>query len=171
MRCRKARGLLELIADEPAAAAKHSLLSHLQACPACRDYQRRLQALDEAIQADVAPYSGYGPSSQSEERLHRALQAESGKRSRAPVTWVYHALAATPRLRALGHALNTAAALAAAACLALTLLSAPRHRPTECQFGHIASLSVKRLPDGRVVASLTDRGTAGRGCLRQEYRP
>ena len=172
MRCRKARNLLELAADEPAVARRNqSLLSHLQECPACRAYRQRLQALGEATRASAEALSEYTPSSQFQEGLHCALQAESQKRSHTPAERLSQAISITTRLPALARALNAAAALAAAIWFALTLLSAPQPRPAECHFGHIASLSVKRFSDGRIVAALTDRDAPSRACLRQEYGP
>ena len=172
MRCRKARNLLELTVEEPLDARRDRfLLNHLNACPACRAYQQRLRLLSEAIPADAEMVSQCNPSPHFQDRLHSALLGEARSRRLTPAERLSRVLSGTMRVPALGRAVNAAVLCAAAVWLALALLSTPQPRPVECQFGHIASLSVKRLPDGRVVADLSDRNTPARACLRQERRP
>ena len=172
MRCRTARQLIALEPDRQLDARRQrSLQEHLCACESCRAFRSRMALVVPALTADPRE-SSHELSPGFYAALQDALVAVDAERGSRLVT-----AAERPLLRALSRwpqPLRTASyALVAAVVLVACLLSATTLSTPSCSVApdfnanHLASLSLRGAPDGRVYASLATRSAPARAVGRE----
>jgi|GEM_PF-4812975 len=177
MKCSKAK---EIIASEQDRvfpdSVIHALEEHIHTCEECALYRLKFRDLDYLLDVDSKQVDEAAILSYSfDARLRTSLEREQARRAAAPVVWIdklYVKLLAAPA----NTKVRVARTILAALCLVAIVLSTtsvvskpPAHTEIQCHFGHLASFSAQKLPDGRVCAALTNRESVARSGWKEVH--